>query len=66
MYGSMLTVGKPDGKVKTPTEVQKSGLEIKVMSRWYNLPTREEGLGSYSEPRLHEIITRGKVGGYTE
>lgn len=36
------------------------------MDRWYNLPTPDEPLGSYEDATLHEIITHGKAGGYTE
>lgn len=36
------------------------------MSRWYNIPSRDQGLGSYDDPILHEAITHGKIGGYSE
>ncbi|KAI4157758.1 MAG: hypothetical protein LQ342_008022 [Letrouitia transgressa] len=56
----------PSGELKSKEAVRDSGLEIKVMSRWYNIQTRDKGLGSYDEPILHEAITHRKTGGYSE
>ena len=53
------------GIPKSEQEVGDSGLEIKVMDRWYHYPTVEEPLGRYEEPHLHVDITRGKVGGFS-
>ncbi|KAL9612930.1 MAG: hypothetical protein Q9167_002513 [Letrouitia subvulpina] len=55
----------PSGELKTRDAVRDSGLEIKIVSRWYNMPSADNGLGSYNAPILHASITQGKVGGFS-